>query len=121
MFDTTETCLTIKNYLKKLLQIINNGATFTFFKTKLIERNKLDDVLCCIEASFPEEYYHYIKNKGGTNIICNRKYKELLRTIRNKSLLSSSCYSVKYNEAISLINTISMSLEKDFKYIQNNS
>ena len=59
MQDLTET----KNYIKKLHRIVNTPE-FTLFGKFLAKKNRIDDVLCCVIASFPDIYKKALKNRA---------------------------------------------------------
>ena len=119
MYDLDEKIITLRKYLKKLLQIINNDAVFTLINTKLINKNKVDDILCCIEGSFPEFYKDFVKT-GTKQLKSYNHYKNLLFAIRNHFWLNTSLYSVHYKEAEQCIAAVLSSLESDIRYVYNN-
>lgn len=121
MLEPQETIAEVKKYLKKLESIIENQASFTFITTKLINKSILDDVLCCIEASLPNEYKIYSKRKSERAVKSYAMLKILHATIKRRFLLSSSYYLVKYKEAIEIIEKLPKVLRDDINRIYNNS
>ena len=119
MFNPDETLVTIKNYLTKLTRIINDQATFTWFHTKIVKKTKIDDILCCIEGSFPDEYKNFVKRHGTRDLKGYACYQQLLDMLRGKSMLFSDSYSVKHNEAIKQIQTLTKFLKADFTKVCN--
>lgn len=119
MYNPDDAAIETKKYLKKLKTIIENEATFIFFKTRLINKSRLDDILCCIEASFPDEYKDCIKRTGGKSLRSYRMYRELVGLIKRKSLLSSASYSVLFQEAINVIDNLSRGILSDYKRVYN--
>jgi len=79
MSNIYESANEIKAYANKLLKIIQRETTFSFMNLRLVNKNRVDDILCCIDASFPEEYRIYtkkVKTKGLTlNYIIIKFYK----------------------------------------------
>lgn len=117
MLNPQDSTAELKKYLRKLLNIIENEASITLIKTKIIDKTKIDDILCCIEASFPEEYKAFIKKKGARKLKSNFYYNQLLASIKNKFLFSTSCYSVRYKEAAQIIGTLVVSLDSDMRFL----
>ena len=62
MLNPDEASIEIKKYLRKLVKIINEEASFTFFKVKIVEKKRIDDILCCVDATFPDEYKSLLTN-----------------------------------------------------------
>lgn len=120
MFNPDESIVELKKHFKKLQYVIENDAVFTLIDRKLLKKNNIDDILCCIEASFPPEYKDYIKRQGSNKIKSRYYYNILKEKIQNKFMFSSNLYSVKYKETPSLISTIIKNLGSDFRIICEN-
>ena len=117
MLNPDEQAIAIKGYLKKLLKVINEQARFTLLNSKIIDKKRIDDILCYIEKSFPQEYSDFLKRHGSKRLKSHSLYLQLLDAIKNRFLFSTSCYSVKYNEASGLIASMSVAIERDIRYI----
>ena len=115
MLNPDETSIEIKKYLRKLVKIINEEASFTFFKVKIVEKKRIDDILCCVDATFPDEYKAYVKKHGPKSLKTAGQYRQLLDSIRRKFWLNPDSYAVLYSDAIGLISLITNSLDADFK------
>ena len=109
--------LEIKKYLKKLTNVINKDHCFAFFSKRLYNKKRIDDLLCCIEASFPTEYKNYIKTQGSRNLRSYQSYTELVKTLHSKFILSSDYYFFPCAKAISIINCFSQLLDSDIKKV----
>ena len=120
MFNPDESIAELKKHFKKLQYVIDNDAVFTLFDSKVLRKNMIDDVLCCIEASFPAEYKEYIKQQGANKIKSRFYYDILKEKIQNKFMFSSSHYSVKFKETPQLISSIIKNLGSDFRIICEN-
>ncbi|MBE7711186.1 MAG: hypothetical protein E7Z92_03495 [Cyanobacteria bacterium SIG31] len=118
MYNIDEKIVAIKKYLKKLLMIMDNEAVLVLFKTKFVNKKRIDDVLCCIEASFPDEYKNFIKN--GRQLKSNNYYIRLLQIIRTNTWLNSSWYSIHYKDAEHYIAATLASIESDIRFVYNN-
>lgn len=119
--DPLEAALSIKNYLKKLLRILTQEATFSFGKKKIITRSRVNDILCCIDATFPQEYKEYVSKNGPKGLKTSMYYLQLLAAIKNKSILGSSYFSVNFDDASQYINSMISSVESDFQRITQSS
>ena len=115
MFDEEKTLENINNYLKKLTLIINNNASFTILGFKFISKNRVDDIFCCIEGTFPKEYRDTIRRLGTHSFKGYNCYLELLNSFKRYKSLSSDHYMVKYNIALRQITVLKSSLRADFK------
>lgn len=117
MFNPHESAAALHKYFKKLAKIITNEATFTFMETKIVNKARIDDILCCIDGTFPEDYKAYTKKRGAKKLQSNVNYVQLLKTIKNKFALSSSYYSVRYKQALAQIDAVLMYLSKDIEFV----
>lgn len=120
MYNIEELTAETKKYLKKLKNMIEIEPTFFITKTKLIKKTRIDDVLCCIEASFPDAYKSYIKNRGGRSMKSYSCYLNLNTALKNKIFLFGDSYSINDKEAMTLIITMTKSIDNDLKLILNN-
>ena len=119
MLNPDEVSLEIKKYLKNLARVISQEASFTFFKVKIVEKKRIDDILCCVDATFPDEYKAYVKKYGIKSLRTAGQYRQLQDCIRRKFWLNPESYAVLYNDAIGLISMISTSIDLDFKRLFN--
>jgi hypothetical protein len=119
MHNLDEKIISLKKYFRKLLYVLNNDHSFTFIKTRLVDKKKIDHVICCIEASFPQEYKDFVKVKRN-NLRTDINYMKLLKAIKNHFWLNSSMYKVYYQEAGRYINAILSSIETDMQYVISN-
>lgn len=111
----------LKDYFKKLQRVINFEASFALFGKSLIQKNKIDDILCCILAKFPEAYKRIMRSsesKKYDSIIC---YNTLFNAIKNKFFLDSNKYLVDTSKTNKLISTILVTIEKDINNIEKNA
>lgn len=111
----------LKKYLRKLLDSIENDAVFIFGNISLVETKRLDDIFCCIEVSWPEEYKNYIKQQGGILLTCPKLYKQIKQATKNKFFFSSNYCVVRRKQAISLIRVLISSINNDMSLIRAKS
>lgn len=120
VYNLDESILECQKYLKSLQKVINNHASLTLLKIKVVNKNRIDDILCCLEASFPDEYKKLLKQKNASQFKSISLYRAIKENIQKKWIFSSNDYSVKYKEAQSLISGFSVILEQDIRFLYNN-
>lgn len=121
MENLTETITEIKKHLKKLIFVIDNESTFTFADIKIHKKARMDDVICCVEANFPNEYKKLIRLPQHKDYKSIAMYYSIKSLIQRKCFFSSSSYMVQYKTAIAYINNFSKVLEQDLKKLANSS
>ena len=107
----------IQKYLKKLRAYIQNDAKFSFLDAKLYEKKRIDDILCCIQASWPIEYKNYTAKYGSGRFKSPKYYQDLIKAVKNRFLFSTTCYSVDYIRAIEAIKQLHDSIDLDMRII----
>ena len=117
MINTQECTNDFKKYLKKLNLIIEMEAKLSLISSKLYDKKRIDDVMCCIEASWPEDYKKYIAKFDVKKLKTPTYYNQLIKAIKNKFLFSTDCYSVNYSKATEAISSLLISIESDMKFI----
>lgn len=119
MRNPQESTIDFKKYLKKLLSIIENEASLMLINIRIIDKKRVDDVMCCIESSWPEDYKKYAEKYGTMQVRSSKIYEKLILAIRNRFFLSTSCYSVRYKEALQAITILLKTIDSDMNYIYN--
>ena len=117
MEETITSTADFKKYLKKLKYIISNDATFKFGNKHLLEKKKVDDILCCVEASWPKEYKVYISKKNPRKLRCPESYKNMIKAIKNKFFFSTNHYYVNCDCALHAIDSLIRNIDSDLNYI----
>ena len=117
MINITECTLDFKKYLKKLSSIIEMEPKFSFIESKLYDKKRIDDVMCCIEASWPEDYKNYLTKFDTKKLKSPFYYTQLICAIKNKFLFSTDCYLVNYKNSQKAISSLLISIEDDMKFI----
>ena len=117
MISLEEETIELKRYLKKLQYVIEQETKFTLINARIVDKKKVDDILCCIESSFPETYKNFIKEKGPYKLKSSKSHILLNEAIKNKFLFSTNVYSVMYADAIQAIKVISNSIDTDIRLI----
>jgi len=120
METALECTMELKKFLKKLQTILRSEAVFSLFKLRLYNKVRIDDILCCIEGSFPEQYKSLIKNKQARKLQSYQIYLQLSTILKNKFSLNSALYSIKKEQADTLITAFTSKIDSDIRFILNN-
>ena len=109
-------------YLRKLKRVISTEASFSFGNTKIVSKARVDDVLCCIQASYPHDFKDYVKRNGNKSLESHLCFQQLLNVVTKKFFLSSNQYSVDYIYFEKLLNTFIQTIQKELpKVLDDNS
>lgn len=119
MFNPDDNINDLRKYLKKLKNTIEREALFSIFDSKIMDKKKVDDILCCIEASFPKEYRDFVKANGVNKLRSSQAYMGIQQAIKNKFFFSTNTYEVIFSKAIASINTLEASFEPDMRLINS--
>ena len=79
-----ETIIQMKKYIKKIRDLIDN-PTFKFMDKRYVKKTRLDDLVCCMEACFPEKFKKLIKENRLSSINSGKYYKNLLSAPKLKT------------------------------------
>lgn len=111
---------TLHEYFKKLNRVLETEADFNFFGCKIIKKNCIDDVLCCILATLPQSYKNILKEAKAKRFSSMIAYKLLFNSVKQKFILNSNVYLVNSNNAKKYIRTFIDNIEGDIDYIEKN-
>lgn len=120
MFNVDNCILELKKYFKKLSNSLTSEAVFSFGKTKYVNKTRIDDLLCCIEATMPVEYKKYNQGYGNKKLKSTQAWAELNTAIKNKFFLSNDIYAVDFSAAIGSIQVIQKTIEADLRHVFSN-
>jgi len=109
----------LKIYFIKLLKTIETQASFTLGNKRIVNKTRIDDILCCIDVNFPEILKKYNKVYGiDKNVKSFDLYKQLIANIKNKPLLfGKDSYAVNYKEVLAILQLLEQSLNADINYV----
>ena len=119
MINPQESIIDFDKYLKKLRYTIEYCAVFSFIDLRILNKNVVDDIWCCLEASWPAAYKEYIAKHDKKKVKSHVYYEQLFKAVKNRFLFSSSYYKVDLNRAISAITSLSASIKQDINFICN--
>ncbi len=118
MLNPEEIIADLQKYLKKLNTIINEESSCGLLGGRSASKARIDDILCCIEGSFPEEYKRYIERHGSKGRLKSYAYfQQLQNAIKKKNFWNKNLYSIEINEANQFIKAIQSTLPSDIRFI----
>ena len=111
----------LKSYLDKLKRIIMTESSFSFGNTKIVSKSRIDDVICCIQASYPKDYEEYVKRNGMKSLQTYVYFQQLLAVVTKKFFFSSAQYSIDINSFMGLLNTFMQTIEREKQRVIDDS
>lgn len=115
MENIDESISEVKKYLRKLSSVIQNESQFTFLDVKILNKNRIDDIICCMEACLPPEYKKLIKFPSHKEYKSVGLYYSLKGLLFRKFIFSSSSYLIQYGVAQTHIDSFMKVMESDIK------
>lgn len=120
MTTELESTMEFKKFLKRIQMVVKNDTVFALGKVRLYNKDRIDDLICCLESSFPDVYKNLIKNKVAKKFQTYQMYLQLAVVLKKKFILSSSIYQVDLDAANALINGLLAKIDEDVRFITNN-
>ena len=117
MAQYQETIIIIKKYLKKMIDLIKTDTVFRFGNTCIVNKQKLDDIFCCIDGTWPKEFKAYCTTNGLMRLKTSKYYSQLLEVTKIQFLFFTGVYAVKKKETLVLINSIINSIDADVETV----
>lgn len=108
-------------YLNKLKKIIQEQASFTFGRTKLVSKARIDDVLCCIQASYPQDFKEYVKRNGTKSLQTNLCFQQLLSVVTKQTIFAPGSYAIDYPYFEQLLATFNRTISNEVNKIIEDS
>ena len=112
----------LHQYFAKLKKEIEENAGFKLGNKSFVDKQRTDDILCCIDVNFPEKLKKFREKFGDfdKNIRCFRMYQELINNIKIKPPLGNSSYAVNRSESLELIDRVEKCIIRDAKHLEEN-
>ena len=107
----------IRKYVNKLNFILTNDAIFSLFLNKFVNKKRIDDIICCIDANWPDKLK--TKNQLEEKFFSEKAYIMFVKNITQKTFISSSLYKVNYNEFLQQSKGLLKAIETDYKKMNN--
>lgn len=108
----------IKDYLIKLDNLIRHDAEFTFIDVKLVNKTKVDDLLCCFLAVLPEKYKKYLKGHSEKKLSSVVAYQSMHKALIRTFFFNKNLYMVEYARVLKNISTIMLMIERDIAFVE---
>lgn len=119
MQSEDELMTNLMNYYTKLEKCIQNEAAFSFGNKKIFDKKRVDDILCCIEASMPAEFKRLANAYGEDKRVKTYKYqRDLIQNIKIKPPMGNSSYMVNTAETLQIIAALKRAIPGDLGYIR---
>ena len=109
---------TLKGYFNKLQRTVLYDADFKLFSFSLIKKNKIDDILCCVLATFPPLYKRMLTMKEGKDYHSVLSYNLLLKALKRKFAFNPNVYLVDTGSANKMLSAIIKNIEQDINRIE---
>ena len=117
MNNIDETVTEILKYLKKLDNVLQTDAVFNLGNTKLVKKSRIDDLLCCLEASLPKEFKNYKPKIGQRFLQSLTIWHQLNDEIKNVFKLNKNLYSINVHDATRMIQILEKTIASDINKV----
>lgn len=108
-------------YFNKLQRTVLNNADFNFGSTKILKKEKVDDILCCILLLLPDIYKKDFKTTYDNKYSSISSFKLLYKELKYKFWLFPEYYMVKSENIVKLISLIKKTIESDVRMLERDS
>ena len=111
----------LKLYLNKLKRIVTNESSFSLGNKRIISKARVDDIVCCVQANYPDDYTEYVKRNGIKSLQSHLCYQQLLAVVTKKFILSPNHYLIDFARFMSLLNMLVQTMEKEKVRVVNDN
>ena len=111
----------LKLYLNKLKRIITNESSFSFGNKWIISKSRVDDIVCCVQANYPDDFTEYVKRNGIKSLQSHLCYQQLLAVVTKKFILSPEHYLIDFARFISLLGMLIQTMEKEKTRVESDN
>ena len=110
----------LKRYLNKLVKTIETQASFKLGNTYILNKTRIDDIICCIDVNFPKALKLFKKHgEYDRHVQSFNLYDKLIVNIKTKMpLIGKVNYSINYSEVVSTVQDLMQSIPQDTAYIE---
>ena len=109
------------SYIQKLKKTVAMECSFTFGRNKIVSKARIDDVICCIQASYPKEYRDYVRRNGMKSLETYIYFQKLLSVATKKFVLSANHYSIDHVELNRISDLFIATAQKEMKKIESDN
>ena len=111
----------LKLYLNKLKRIITNESSFSFGNKRIISKSRVDDIVCCVLANYPDDFTEYVKRNGIKSLQSHLCYQQLLAVVTKKFILSPEHYLIDFARFIGLLGMLIQTMEKEKTRVESDN
>ena len=111
----------LKLYLNKLKRIITNESSFSFGNKRIISKSRVDDIVCCVQANYPDDFTEYVKRNGIKSLQSHLCYQQLLAVVTKKFILSPEHYLIDFARFIGLLGMLIQTMEKEKTRVESDN
>ena len=111
----------LKVYLNKLTKIIAKESSFVLGNKRIVGKARIDDIVCCVQANYPDEFVEYVKRNGIKSLQSHLCYQQLLAVVTKKFILSSEHYLIDFARFTSLLSMLIQTMEKEKVRVMNDN
>jgi len=110
--------VSLNNYFKKLQKVVNYECVLNLGKYRLVQKRRIDDIICCIYAMLPDSYKTMLKTKMDL-----RKYSSVLsysmlsKILAKRFFLDKNLCIIDITKFNKLIPAITRTIEEDIHNI----
>ena len=104
----------VNKYIRTLENMINSPI-LKFFSLGFVKKTKIDDIMCCVYSSIPEE----IKYTRNSNVKSNATLKKITLCFK-KCFFDNTLYSYNILTLKSLINEYKKNIKADAGFVKQN-
>ena len=108
-------------YFNKLQRTVLNNADFSLGSKKILKKEKVDDLLCCILLLLPDIYKKDFKTTYDNKYSSISSFKLLYKELKHKFWLSSDYYIVNSDHVIKAIGLIKKAIASDVRMLEKDS
>ena len=111
----------LKLYLNKLKRIVTNESSFSLGNKRIISKARVDDIVCCVQANYPDDFTEYVKRNGIKSLQSHLCYQQLLAVVTKKFILSPNHYLIDFARFMSLLSMLVQTMEKEKVRVVNDN
>ena len=105
-------------FLDKLVKTVATQSSFDLGNMRVLEQNRIDDILCCIDINFPKLLHKCKKAYADDTAIKSFDiYRRLINNLKNRIPFVKDKYAVNYAEVVELADELKHSFVEDIAYI----
>lgn len=106
-------------YINKLIKTIETQASFSFGNKRIVNKTRIDDILCCIDVNFPKILKAFQKEyDADKNVRSFSIYQSLINNIKITPFWNKDSYMVNYKQVLDIVEVLKQAFVADVNYIK---